>query len=41
MKEKILFVVDKKLKEDLQQDAKQKGLTLSSYIRLILLTRSK
>jgi len=41
MKDKILFVVDKNLKKELQREAREKGLTLSSYIRLILLSREK
>ena len=41
MKDKILFVVDKTLKKELQREAREKGLTLSSYIRLILLSREK
>ena len=41
MKEKVLFVIDKDLKKQLQQEARERGLTLSSYIRLILLSRSK
>lgn len=33
--------IDKELKEDLQKEAKEKGLSLTSYIRMILLERKK
>lgn len=33
--------IDDKLKKELQREAKKKGLSLTAYIRLILLERSK
>lgn len=36
MKETIIFTIDKKQKEKLIKKAKDLGLTLSSYIRLVL-----
>jgi len=33
--------IDKDLKEELQEEAKEKGLSLTAYIRMILLERSK
>ena len=41
MKEKILFVVDEKLKKELIKEAKDNHQTLSSYIRKILYERKK
>lgn len=41
MKKKIHIDVEEKLKIQLQQEAKQKGLSLNSYIRIILLERKK
>lgn len=33
--------IDKELKKELQKEAEQKGLSLTSYIRMILLGRNK
>ena len=33
--------IDDKLKKELQREAKNKGLSLTAYIRLILLERNK
>lgn len=33
--------IDKELKEDLQKEAKEKGLSLTAYIRMILINRGK
>lgn len=33
--------IDKNLKESLQEEAKEKGLSLTAYIRMILLERVK
>lgn len=41
MKKKIHIDVDEKMKNQLQQEAKQKGLSLNSYIRTILIERRK
>lgn len=38
-KETVIFTMDKKLKDDLQKEARDKGLSLSSYIRMILIKR--
>lgn len=35
----IYLRIDDDLKKQLQEEAKQKGLTLSSYIRMILIQR--
>lgn len=40
MKKKLL-VLDSKLFDELQKEAKEKHLTLSTYIRLILYERGK
>ena len=37
----IYLKLDDALKEELKQEAKQKGLTLVSYIRLLLIERNK
>ena len=37
--ENIIFQVTKELKEELENEAKAKGLTLSGYIRMILIER--
>jgi len=38
---KIHLEMDEKLKKELQVEAKQKGLTLCAYIRMILIERGK
>ena len=38
-KDTIIFTMDKKLKQQLMYEAKAKGLSLSSYIRVILINR--
>lgn len=37
----IHIKIDEGLKEQLQQEAKSKGLSLNAYIRLILIERGK
>ena len=37
----IHFQVDSKLKEQLEFESKQKGLSLNSYIRMLLIEREK
>lgn len=37
----IHFLVEKKLKDELQQEAKNKGMPLNAYIRMLLIERSK
>lgn len=37
----IHILVDNDLKKELQSEAKQKGLSLNAYIRMILIERSK
>lgn len=41
MKENIMFFVTKELKEQLQKEARERGLTLSGYIKAILAERNK
>ena len=41
MKENIMFFVSKELKEQLKKEAKERGLTLSGYIKSILAERNK
>jgi antitoxin component of RelBE/YafQ-DinJ toxin-antitoxin module len=33
--------IDKDLKEELQKEAKEKGLSLTAYIRMLLIERGK
>lgn len=40
-KETVIFQMEKKLKEELQKEARSRGLSLSSYIRMILIKREK
>lgn len=40
-KNKIHLVVDENLKKQLEKEAKLKGLSLNSYIRMVLLERGK
>ena len=35
----IIFQVSKELKEELEKEAKMQGLSLSGYIRMILINR--
>jgi len=37
----IIFKMERGLKEQLMKEAKSKGLSMSSYIRLILINRRK
>ena len=39
MKETVIFMMEKDLKKQLMKEAREKGLTLSSYIRMILIKR--
>lgn len=39
MKETIIFTMDRTLKEQLMREAKAKGLSMSAYIRMILINR--
>lgn len=41
MTENIMFMVSKELKEQLKKEAREKGLTLSGYIKAILAERKK
>ena len=41
MSETIIVKISKELKGQLENEAKEKGLTLSSYVRLILIGRKK
>ena len=37
----VHFLLEKDLKNELQKEAKEKGLSLNSYIRMILIERGK
>ena len=41
MTENIMFMVSKELKEQLKQEARERGLTLSGYIKAIIAERKK
>jgi len=41
MTENIMFWVSKELKEQLKNEAKERGLTLSAYIKSIIAERKK
>ena len=42
MKDKVIHIqIEPKLKNELQEEAKQKGLSLNSYVRMLLIERSK
>lgn len=41
MSEHIIFKVDKDFKETLKKEAREKGLTLSGYIKAIISERKK
>lgn len=40
-KKSILLNLNEKLKDELEAEAKKKGLNLTSYIRMLLLERKK
>ena len=40
-KQYIHILINKNLKEELQKEAKEKGLSLNAYIRMILIERVK
>ena len=40
-REQLHIDVGKELKEQLKKEAKQKGLTLNAYIRMLLIERGK
>lgn len=40
-KKYIHFLVEAELKDELEKEAKQKGLSLNSYIRMLLIERVK
>ena len=37
---KVLLTIDEELKKELEQEANAKGLSLNSYIRMILIERN-
>ena len=39
-KETVIFTMNKDLKDQLMKEAKEKGLSMSSYIRMILINRN-
>lgn len=39
--EKMVVKLEQKLKTELEKEAKKKGLSLSSYVRMILMERDK
>lgn len=41
MTENIMFMVSKELKEQLKKEARERGLTLSGYIKAIIAERNK
>lgn len=41
MQKTIIIKADDKLKKELENEAKEKGLNLSSYVRMILIERKK
>ena len=41
MTENIMFMVSKELKEQLKKEARERGLTLSGYIKAIIAERKK
>jgi predicted HicB family RNase H-like nuclease len=42
MKNKVIHIqVETNLKNELQEEAKQKGLSLNAYIRMLLIEREK
>lgn len=41
LKETIVIKVNPKIKDNLEKEAKEKGLNLSSYVRMILTERNK
>jgi len=40
-KQYIHFQVEKELKKQLEEEARQKGLSLNAYIRMLLIERGK
>lgn len=40
-KETVIFTMSKELKDKLMKEAKEKGLSMSSYIRMILIKRER
>ncbi len=40
-KELVMLAVDKSFKQELLKEAADKGLTLSAYVRMILIERNK
>ena len=41
MKDTIIFKVSPELKKQLKKEAKEKGLTLSGYLKIIIFERKK
>ena len=41
MQETLVIKIETKLKKELEKEAKEKGLNLSSYVRMILIERKK
>ena len=41
MTENIMFMISKDLKEQLKKEARERGLTLSGYIKAIIAERKK
>lgn len=41
MTENIMFMISKELKEQLKKEARERGLTLSGYIKAIIAERNK
>ncbi len=41
LKETIVIKINPKIKDNLEKEAKEKGLNLSSYVRMILTERNK
>ena len=42
MKDKVMHIqIEPKLKTELQLEAKQKGLSLNAYVRMLLIERGK
>lgn len=40
-KKNVLLVIDENLKNELEDEAKAKGLSLNAYIRMLLIERNK
>ena len=41
LKETVVIKINPKIKDNLEKEAKEKGLNLSSYVRMILTERNK